>query len=145
MPEQSDLSGRVHAGRGLAVGRMTDFVVLGKLEELSGFRVVPDTLSVRLPGPLVRVPSWWYLPAVEIALDWESRTGQSGYCVAAVTVANCHRGLAFQAVEWGERRYPPDQIELFCEVQLRAELGLEDGEVIDIRLRGGSPAVAAGH
>ena len=134
MPEQSNLSGRVQAGRGLATGRMADPVVMQELEELSGFRLVPGTLNIRLPGPLVRGPSWRYLPAAKIASDWEPRTGQSGYFLAAVTVAKRYRGLAFQAVEPGERGYPPDQIELFCEAHVRTELGLHDGDVVSVRL-----------
>ena len=80
------------------------------LQERSGFPVVPGTLNVRLPGPLERGPSWRYMPAVEITPDWEERTGQVGYFLASATVAGRNRGLAFQAVEPGERGYPPDQI-----------------------------------
>src|SRR5262245_56979297 len=105
MPEQSNLSGMVRAGRGLATGRMADPVVMKKLEELSGFRLVPGTLNIRLPGPLARGSSWRYLPAAKIAPDWESRTGQSGYFLAAVTVAKRYRALAFQAVEPADRGY----------------------------------------
>jgi CTP-dependent riboflavin kinase len=118
---------------------MADRAVMGKLAELSGFRVVPGTLNVRLPRPLARGPSWRYVPAAEIAPDWESRTGQSGYFLATVTIAKRYRGLAFQAVEPGERGYPPDQIELFCEAHLRSELGVNDGDVIDVRLKADRP------
>jgi hypothetical protein len=108
MPEHRDLSGIVHSGRRLGAGLMAERVVMEKLQELSGFPVVPGTLNVRLPGPLQRGPSWRYMPAVEITLDWEARTGQAGYFLAPVTVAGRYRGLAFQAVEPGERGYPPD-------------------------------------
>jgi len=118
---------------------MADRALMRKLEELSGFRVVPGTLNVRLLGPVVRGASWRYLPSAEIAPDWEARTGQSGYFLAAVTVAERYRGLAFQAVEPGEPGYPPDLIELFCEAHLRAELGLGDGDVIGVRLKAGRP------
>ena len=74
MSEQRDLSGIVEPGRGLGAGLMADRVVMEKLQELSGFPVVPGTLNVRLPGPLERGPSWRYLAAVEITLDWEART-----------------------------------------------------------------------
>jgi hypothetical protein len=74
------------------------------------------------------------VPAAEIAADWEARTAQSGYFVALVTVAGRYRGLAFQAVEAGEFGYPTDQIELFCEIHLRSELGLGDGDAIAVRL-----------
>ncbi len=137
MPEQRDLSGIVQAGRGLGAGLMADRVVMEKLQELSGFAVVPGTLNVRLPGPLVRGPSWRYMPAVEISPDWEARTAQAGYFLAPVTVAGRYRGLAFQAVEPGERGYPSDQIELFCEAHLRAELCLDDGDVIAVWLNDG--------
>ena len=137
MPEQRDLSGIVQPGRGLGAGLMAARVVMEKLQELSGFPVVPGTLNVRLPGPLERGPSWRYMPAGEITPDWEERTGQAGYFLASVTVAGRYRGLAFQAVEPGERGYPPDQIELFCEEQLRAELGLEDGDLIAVWLNDG--------
>jgi CTP-dependent riboflavin kinase len=137
MPEQLDLSGIVQLGRGLGAGLMTDRVAMEKLQELFGFPVVPGTLNVRLPGPLERGQSWRYIPAAEITPDWEERTGQAGYFLASVTVAGRYRGLAFQAVERGERGYPPDQIELFCEAHLRAELGLDDGDLIAVWLNDG--------
>ena len=137
MPEQRDLSGIVQPGRGLGAGLMVDRVVMEKLQELSGFPVVPGTLNVRLAGPLERGPSWRYMPAAEITPDWAARTGQAGYFLAPVTVAGRYRGLAFQAVEPGEGGYPPDQIELFCEAHLRAELGLVDGDLVAVWLNDG--------
>jgi CTP-dependent riboflavin kinase len=137
MPEQRDLTGIVQPGRGLGAELMADRWVMETLQELSGFTVVPGTLNVRLPGPLERGPSWRYVPAAEITPDWEARTGQAGYFLASVTVAGRYRGLAFQAVEPGERGYPPDQIELFCEAHLRAELGLDDGDLIAVWLNDG--------
>ena len=137
MPEQRDLSGIVQPGRGLGARLMADRVVMEKLQELSGFPVVPGTLNVRLPDPLERGPSWRYVPAVEITPDWEARTGQAGYFLASVTVAGRYRALAFQAVEPGKRGYPLDQIELFCEAHLRAELGLNDGDRIAVWLKDG--------
>src|SRR5215216_4752148 len=137
MPEQRDLSGVVQPGRGLGAGLMADRVVMETLQELFGFPVVPGTLNVRLPGPLERGPSWRYMPAAEIAPDWEERTGQAGYFLTSVTVAGRYRGLAFQAVEPGERGYPPDHIELFCEAHLRAELALDDGDLIAVWLNDG--------
>jgi CTP-dependent riboflavin kinase len=134
MPEQRDLSGTVRPGRGLGAGRMADRVVVEKLEELAGFPVVAGTLNVRLPRPLERGSSWRYLAADEIMSDWEARTGQSGYFLAPVTVAGSYRGLAFQAFEPPEHGYPSDQIELFCEAHLRTELGLGDGDPIEVSL-----------
>jgi CTP-dependent riboflavin kinase len=137
MPEQRDLSGIAQPGRGLGAGLMADRGVMETLLERSGFPVVPGTLNVRLPGPLERGPSWRYMPAAEITPDWEERIGQAGYFLASVTVAGRYRGLAFQAVEPGERGYPPDQIELFCEAHLRAERGLDDGDLIAVWLNDG--------
>jgi CTP-dependent riboflavin kinase len=136
-PEQRDLSGIVQAGRGLGAGLMGDDAVLERLQELSGFPIMPGTLNVRLREPLERGPEWRYVSADEIATDWEARTGQTGYFLAPVTVAGQYRGLAFQAVEPGEPGYPRDQIELFCELHLRAALGLEDGDLIAVRLDDG--------
>jgi CTP-dependent riboflavin kinase len=132
--EQRDLSGVVQPGRGLGAGLMADASVMRKLRELSGFPVVPGTLNVRLAAPLERGPSWRYVSADEIAPDWEARTGQAGYFLARVTVAGRYRALAFQAVEPEGHGYPRDQIELFCEVRVRGELGLDDGDVIEIRV-----------
>jgi CTP-dependent riboflavin kinase len=133
-----NLSGIVQPGRGFGAGLMADRAVMEKLQTLAGFLVVPGTLNVRLPSPLERVgPSWRYLAAAEITADWETRTGQAGYFLAPVTVAGRFRGLAFQAIEPGERGYPPDQIELFCEVHLRKELGLGDGDAIAVWLNDG--------
>src|SRR5512133_3746453 len=96
MPAQRDLSGIVQPGRGLGAGLMADRVVMETLQERSGFPVVPGTLNVRLPGPLERGPSWRYMPAAEIAPDWEGRTGQAGYFLASVAVEGRYRGLAFR-------------------------------------------------
>ena len=137
MPEQRDLSGIVQPGRGLGAGLMADGGSMETLQELCGFPIVPGTLNVRLPGPLERGPSWRYMPAAEITPDWEERTGHAAYFLASVTIAGRYRGLAFQAVEPGERGYPPDQIELFCEAHLRAELGLDDGDLIAVWLNDG--------
>jgi len=137
MPEQRDLTGTVQPGRGLGAGLMADGDVMRKLQELCAFPVVPGTLNVRLPAPLERGASWRYVSAEEIAPDWTERTSQTGYFVAHVTVAGRYRGLAFQAVEPGGRGYPRDQIELFCEAHLRAELGLDDGDAVAVRLISG--------
>jgi CTP-dependent riboflavin kinase len=134
MPMQHDLSGIVQPGRGLGAGLMADRAVMDKLQELVGFPIVPGTLNVRLPGPLEQGSGWRYLAAAEIAPDWEARTGQAGYFLAPVTVAGRFRGLAFQAVEPEGRGYPLDHIELFCEVHLRGELGLGDGDPIAVWL-----------
>src|SRR4029453_89002 len=134
---QSDLSGIVEPGRGLGAGLMTDRAVMEKLQELSGFPVVPGTLNVRLPGALERGRSGRYMPAGKITPDWEERTGQAGYFLASVTVAGRYRGLAFQAVEPGGRGYPPDQIDVFCEAHLGAELGPDDGDLIAVWLNEG--------
>ena len=45
MPEQRDLSGIVQPGRGLGAALMAARVVMEKLQELSGFPVVPGTLN----------------------------------------------------------------------------------------------------
>jgi CTP-dependent riboflavin kinase len=115
---------------------MTDPAIMEGLREHAGFAVVPGTLNVRLPRALERGSTWRYLPAAEIASDWQSRTGQSGYFLAAVVVAQRYRGLAFQAVESDGAGYPPDQIELFSETHLRSTLGLVDGDSISVLLRG---------
>lgn len=132
MRSQHDLSGIVKPGRGLGAVLMSDEAVMERLEELAGFTVVPGTLNVRLPQPLERGPRWRYVAAAEITPDWEARTGQAGYFLAPVLVADRYRGLAFQAVERGGPGYPPDQIELFCEAHLRRELGLGDGDRISV-------------
>ena len=121
-------------GRGLGTGLMADRAVTEKLQALAGFPIVPGTLNVRLPQPLERGSAWWYVPAEEITANWQARTGQAGYFLARVTVAERFRGLAFQAVEPGGLGYPPDQIELFCEAHLRRALGLGDGDRIAVRL-----------
>jgi CTP-dependent riboflavin kinase len=134
MSSQYDLSGIVQPGRGLGSGLMADRPVMEKLQTLAGFSVVPGTLNVRLPRPLERGARWRYLSSAEIAQDWEERTGQSGYFLAPVMVAQRYRGLAFQAVEPEGGGYPPDQIEVFCEVHLRGQLGLADGDRVAIRI-----------
>jgi hypothetical protein len=85
-------------------------------------------------GSLERGPGWRYFAAAEVAPDWEDRTGQAGYFIVEVLIADRFRGLAFQAVEPEGPGYPPDQIELFSEVHLRSELGLGDGDLIVVAL-----------
>jgi CTP-dependent riboflavin kinase len=75
-----------------------------------------------------------YGPSFQADTDREARIGHAGYFLARVTVAGRYRGLAFQAVEPGERGSPLDQIELFCEAHLRAKLGLDDGDLIAVWL-----------
>ena len=132
---QSDLRGIVQPGRGLGAGLMADAAVMARLSELAGFPLVPGTLNVRLPEPLERDAGWRYVAAAEIGSDWEARTGQAGYHLADVTIAGRFRGLAFQADEPAGPGYPPDQIELFSDVHLRAALGLDDGDPIAVALR----------
>jgi hypothetical protein len=56
MPEQRDLSGTIQSGQGLGAGLMADNVVVEKLQELTGFPVVPGTeppmMSFALERPL---------------------------------------------------------------------------------------------
>jgi CTP-dependent riboflavin kinase len=134
MASQSDLSGVVRAGRGLGAPLMADPAVLERLQQLAGLRLVPGTLNVQLPDALERGEGWRYVAATDVASDWEARTEQSGYFIAPVTIAGRYRGLAFQAVEPEGPGYPADQIELFSDVHLRSELGLEDGDAIEIAI-----------
>ena len=75
--------------------------------------------------------------AVEITPDWQASNRPGGVFRGTCHVARRYRGLAFQAVEPGDRGYPPDQIELFCETHLRGELGLADGDLVAVWLNGG--------
>jgi CTP-dependent riboflavin kinase len=132
-----DLSGAVEPGRGLGSELMRDPRVAARLEEVAGFPLVPGTLNVRLPGPLVRDERWRFLPSEEIAPSWTERSGQTGYFLATVLVEGTHRALAFQAVEPEGSGYPPDQIELLSDTHLRSALGLADGDAITVSLRDG--------
>jgi CTP-dependent riboflavin kinase len=111
---------------------MAEGAVLQRLETIAGFRLVPGTLNLRLPGPLERGLEWRYVAATEVGPDWTARTGQAGYFVVEVVIADRFRGLAFQAVEPDGPGYPSDQIELFSEVHLRSELGLDDGDPLAV-------------
>ncbi len=116
---------------------MAERVVMEKLQELSGFPVVAAPSTCACPGRLNEARGGATCLPWRSRRIWEARTGQVGYFLAPVTVAGRYRGLAFQAVEPGERGYPPDQIELFCEAHLRAELGLDDGDLIAVWLNDG--------
>jgi CTP-dependent riboflavin kinase len=126
-----DLSGIVQPGRGRGADFMADPDVVERLRELAGFPFVPGTLNVRLPQPLERGPSWRYVAAAEIVLEWEARTEQTGYFMTPVLIAGRYRGLALQAEE-AAPGYPPDLIELISEVHLRSALGLADGDSITV-------------
>ena len=130
-----DLSGTVVPGRGLGSELMRESGVTARFEEIAGFQLVPGTLNVRLPGPLVRDERWRFLPSEEVAPDWAERSGQSGYFLADVVVEGAHRALAFQAVEPEGPGYPPDQVELLSETHFRNTLGLADGDPIAVALR----------
>ena len=119
-------------GRGLGANLMAEPAIMARLRELAGFPLVPGTLNVRLPGPVERDSSWRYVPAAQLAPDWDDRTGQAGCYLTPVLIAGSYRGLAFQADEPGEPGYPPDQIELLSEVHLRNALGLQDGDPIAV-------------
>jgi CTP-dependent riboflavin kinase len=134
MPWQRELSGIVQPGRGRGAGLMEDRAVMARLQELAGFTIVPGTLNVRLPRPLERGSSWRYVAAAEISPDWEARSGQAGYFLAPVLIAERYRGLAFQADEPGDG-YPADLVELFSEVHLRGALGLSDGDRVAVSVR----------
>jgi CTP-dependent riboflavin kinase len=105
---------------------------LDRLQELVGCPVVPGTLNVCMPGPFERWPTSRYLAAVEISPEWEAEAGQAGYFIVPVLIAGRHRGVAFQA---DEPEYPADQVEMLCEVHLRATLGLSDGDPISFSVR----------
>ena len=117
---------------------MRDPHVTARFEEIAGFPLVPGTLNVHLPGPLVRDERWRFLPSEDVAPDWRERSGQSGYFLADVVVEGGHRALAFQAVEPEGPGYPPDQVELLSETHLRDTLGLADGDPIAVSLRDGN-------
>jgi CTP-dependent riboflavin kinase len=114
---------------------MTDPAILQPLQELVGFPIVRGTLNLRLPQPLERGTRWQYVAATKIAPDWEASTGQAGYFLAPVTVAQRYRGVAFQADEPAAPGYPADQIEMFSEVHLRTALDLSDGDHLVVTLR----------
>ena len=114
---------------------MRDPHITARFEEIAGFPLVPGTLNVRLPGPLVRDERWRCLPSEGIAPDWAKRSGQSGYFLADVIVEGAHRALAFQALEPEGPGYPPDQVELLSETHLRDALELADGDPIAVSLR----------
>ena len=132
---QRDLSGIVQPGRGLGAARTADPAILKLLQDLAGFSVVPGTLNLRLPEAPERGTHWHYVAATEIGPDWEARTGQAGYFLTRVKIAERYRGLAFQADEPAEPGYPSHLIELFSEVHLRAALDLSDGDHLIVTLR----------
>jgi CTP-dependent riboflavin kinase len=134
MATKSELRGFVQAGRGQGAALMADPIILKRLQEVAGLQLVPGTLNVRLPRALERDESWRYVAAIDVAPDWQARTGQSGYFIAPVTIAARFRGVAFQAVEPEGMGYPVDQIELFSEAHLRSELGLRDCDAIEIAI-----------
>jgi CTP-dependent riboflavin kinase len=127
-----ELIGTVERGRGRAVGLLAGDQVLARLHDRFGLRVVPGTLNVRLATPFDPRLATSHVLASEIDPRWEEATGQAGYRLVPVTVAGRHRGVAFQADEPG---YPPDLLEILCEVHLRSELGLSDGDPIAITIR----------
>lgn len=119
------------SGPGLAAPRMVTSTIIERLEALAGCHIVPGTLNVRLSEPAKTGPNWRYFAAAEISPEWHQQTGQAGYFLIRVLIADRYRGLAFQADETG---YPADQVELIAEVHLRNVLGLSDGDRISFSM-----------
>ena len=93
------LIARVRPGQGLGAPRMADPHVMALLERTMGFRPVPGTLNVMLPGAFTRGSETEYIPASLLSLDWQAATGQAGYWLTPVLVAGLHQGVAVQADE----------------------------------------------
>jgi CTP-dependent riboflavin kinase len=60
----------------------------------------------------------------------KAESGQAGYFLVPVLIADRYRGIAFQAGERGHSGHPADQVELLSEVHLRKTLGLSDGDLV---------------
>ena len=114
---------------------MGDPDVLQRLQALAGCPIVPGTLNLRLPEAPERGPHWHYVAAPDISPGWETATGQAGYHLARVMIAERYRGLAFQADEPSGSGYPDDLVELFSEVHLRTVLALSDDDRLVVTLR----------
>ena len=127
-----ELHGVVVAGMGRGAELLADERVLDRIEEVFGLRVVPGTLNMRLDAPCDRTLATRYVAASDIDPGWEAVTGQAGYHLVPVLVAERYRGIAFQADEPG---YPKDLVEIMCEVHLRSTLGLEDGDPFAVAVR----------
>ena len=127
-------TGTVTGGLGRATTLLDDERVLDDLHERIGFRMVPGTLNLRLPTALDRRLLPTFIRADEIDADWETRTGQAGYFLTPVLVAERYRGVAFQADEPG---YPDDLVELMAETHLRTALDLDDGDPVTFAILDG--------
>ncbi len=124
------MTGVVMSGRGLGAPRMAHSAIIERLQALAG-HIVPGTLNVRLAEPAKTGPNWRYFAAAEISPKWHQQTGQAGYFLIRVLIADPYRGLAFRA---DETEYPADQIELVTEVHLRKVLGLSDGDRVSFSM-----------
>lgn len=96
--------------------------------------MVPGTLNVRLPAAFDRRLLATYVGAHKIDTTWEATTGQAGYFLAGVLIADRYRGVAFQADEAG---YPNDLVELMAKVHLRTALELGDGDPVSFAMLDG--------
>ena len=127
-------TGIVTGGRGRATSLLNDERVLDDLHERIGFRVVPGTLNLHLPASFDRRLLATYVGAHEIDATWEATTGQAGYFLARVLIADRYRGVAFQA---DEDEYPDDLVELMAETHLRTALELDDGAPVTFAILDG--------
>ena len=119
--------GQVRQGRGLGVERMADMSIFNDIAQRFGMTFVPGTLNIVLAQAFERPINTVFVPSVELSPEWEEMTGQAGYHLTPVFIEDQYRGLAMQAEEDG---YPPEQIEMMCEVHLRTSLGLDDGDEV---------------
>ena len=127
-------TGIVTGGRGRAMSLLDDDRVLEDLHRRLGFRMVPGTLNVILPAAFDRRLLATYVGAGEIDATWEASTGQAGYFLARVLIADRYPGVAFQADEAG---YPDHLVELMAEVHLRTALELGDGDALSFAMLDG--------
>jgi 8-oxo-dGTP pyrophosphatase MutT (NUDIX family) len=120
---------RVRPGQGLGAPRMAEPGVMELLERTMGFRPVPGTLNVLLEHSFERPAGTEYVAAGRLSHDWAAATGQAGYWLIPILVGGRYEAMAVQADEPG---YPPEQLELVCDVRLRDALDLADGDPVEL-------------
>lgn len=125
-------SGVVTPGRGLGVKLMSTPSMLQAVHRFTDLRIVPGTLNVRLPQPFdgnLEI----YLTENDLGVEiWRDHApNRRGLRLGEVIIAGRYRGFVFQG---DEPEYPPDQVELLSDRNLRETLGLRDGDTLEFSL-----------
>ena len=137
-PDSIELRGRITGGMGEGRHYISLPGYMAQFAERLGYEPFPGTLNVDLEAEGVRARAG--MSAIEaIPIDeWEDddRTYGSASCYPATVEADGETYEEAHAIVPDRTHHDETQLELIAPVKLRDELGLEDGDEIEVRIEG---------